>query len=67
MAAILQGGARDTIYKDSSGTEQKFAITNFNEDFSFNCDVNDTLVTSDVLATLIKQLIRKGIIDGTVA
>ena len=67
MVAILNGGARDTIYKDSSGTEQKFAITNFNEDFSFNCNVNDTLVTSDVLATLIQTLIRKGVINGTIA
>ena len=67
MANILQGGVRDTIYKDSSGTEQKFVVTNFNEDFLFNCDINDTLVTSDVLATLIQTLIRKGIINGTVA
>ena len=67
MADILQGGPRDTVYKDSSGTEQKFTITNINEDFDFDCNVNDTLVTSDVLGTLIRVLIRKGVINGTVA
>ena len=67
MAAILQGGPRDTIYKDASGVEQKFAVTNINEDFDFDCNAADTLVTSDVLGTLIRVLIRKGIINGTVA
>jgi len=67
MANILQGGARDTLNSDASGAMPRFAVTNYTEDFDFNANVNDTLVTSDVLATLIKQLIRKGIIDGTVA
>ena len=67
MADILQGGDRDTVLSDSSGAIVKYAVTNVTEDRSFNCDVNDTLVTSDVLGTLIRDLIRKGIIDGTVA
>jgi len=67
MAEVLQGGVRDTVYKDSSGTEQKFVITNFNEDFDFDCNAGDVNVTSDVLATLIQTLIRKGIINGTIA
>jgi len=67
MADILQGGPRDTLNSDSSGAMPKFVVTNYTEDFDFNCNVNDTLVTSDVLGTLIKQLIRKGVIDGTVA
>ena len=67
MANILQGGARDTVTTDSGGAIGKFEVTNFNEDYSFNANVNDTLVTSDVLATVIRELIKKGILDGTVA
>ena len=67
MADILQGGVRDTLRSDASGAMPKFAVTNYTEDFDFNANVNDTLVTSDVLATLIKQLIRKGVIQGTIA
>ena len=67
MAEILQGGARDTINSDSSGAVSTFAVTNLTEDFDFDCNVNDTLVTSDVLGTLIKDLIRRGVIDGTTA
>ena len=67
MAAVLQGGDRDTVYKDSSGTEQKFVVTSFSEAFSLNCDANDDLVTADTLGTLIQTLIRKGIINGTIA
>ena len=67
MAAILQGGQRDTVYKDSSGTEQKFTITNINEDFDMDCNSGDVNIASDCLGTLIRVLIRKGIINGTVA
>jgi len=67
MAPILQGGDRDTVYTDSSGAIAKFEVTNLTEDFSFDCNVNNTLVTSDVLGTLIKDLIRRGVIEGTTA
>ena len=67
MAAVLQGGDRDTLNSDSSGAMPKFAVTNYIEDFNFDANTGTLGVTSDVLATLIKQLIRKGIIDGTVA
>ena len=67
MAAILQGGPRDTIYKDASGTEQKFTLTNFTEDFDMDCDTAADATIADVLGTLIQTLIRKGIINGTVS
>jgi len=67
MAAILDGGARDTMYKDASGVEQKFAVTNFAEAFALNCNANNDLLTADTLATLIQTLIRKGVIQGTIA
>ncbi|RLA41978.1 MAG: hypothetical protein DRR06_15210 [Gammaproteobacteria bacterium] len=67
MADILQGGNRDTVTTDSGGAIGKFEVTNFTEDYSFNANVNDTLVTSDVLATLIRELIQRGVINGTVA
>jgi len=67
MAPILQGGDRDTVYTDASGAIAKFEVTNLTEDFSFDCNVNNTLVTSDVLGTLIKDLIRRGVIEGTTA
>lgn len=67
MVPILQGGKRDTVTSDAGGALGKFEVTNFNEDYSFNANINDTLVTSDVLATLIRELIQRGIINGTIA
>lgn len=67
MAEILQGGDRDTVYTDSGGAIGKFEVTNHTEDYSFDCNVNNTLVTSDVLGTLIRELIQRGVINGTVA
>ena len=68
MADILQGGKRDTNQRvDSTTITTKFAVTNFAEDYALNCDANDDLATADVLATLMRELIRMGIIDGTIA
>ena len=67
MAAVLDGGARDTMYKDASGTEQKFTITNFTEAFSMNSGSSSNEQIGDTLSTLINTLIRKGVINGTVA
>jgi hypothetical protein len=61
MAEILQGGRRDTI------STAQFAVTNITEDYSLDCNANADLSTADVLGTLIRELIRKGIINGTVA
>jgi len=68
MAPILQGGDRDTVQTDSGGAiAQKFEVTNFAEDYSFDADTVSLNVTSDVLGTLIRELIQRGIINGTVA
>jgi len=70
MAAILQGGARDRLTSDSAGTPTtpKFTVTNFNEALSLNCDGEaGALAVADTLATLIKILIQKGIVNGTIA
>lgn len=61
MAAILQGGVRDTI------NTSQFAVTNITEDYALDCNGNSDLATADVLGTLIRELIRKGVINGTVA
>lgn len=61
MAEILQGGPRDYI------STAQFAVTNIAEDYALDCNANSDLATADVLGTLIRELIRKGIINGTVA
>lgn len=61
MAAILQGGKRDYI------STSQFAVTNITEDYALDCNGNNDLSTADVLGTLIRELIRAGIINGTVA
>ena len=68
MAAVLQGGPIDTNQrKDSTTVTTKFAVTNLAEDYALDCNGNDDLLTADVLGTLIRELIKKGILDGTVA
>ncbi len=68
MVAILQGGNRDTVQSDSSGATTTYAVTNLAEARSLNCNAEaGALATADTLGTLIQDLIRRGIIDGTVA
>ena len=68
MAEILQGGVRDTLGQDTSGTiTTHFAITNITPDFAMNCDAAADAEIADVLATVIRELIAKGILQGTVA
>lgn len=68
MAAILQGGPIDTNQrKDSTTVTSKFAITNITEDYVMNCNAAADAEIADVLATLIRELILAGVIDGTVA
>ena len=43
-----------------------FAITAWTSDVALNCDTGAVAETNDVLGTLIKLLIEKGIITGTV-
>ena len=63
MAEILEGGVRDT-----TGQTTSFAVTNFTEDKALDCNAEaGCLALADVVATLIRELIRKGIIHGTIA
>ena len=69
MAAVLQGGKRDRLTSDSAGTPTtpKFTITNFTESFSLDSGSSTNEQIGDVLSTLIQTLIRKGILNGTLA
>ena len=61
MAPILQGGL-----KDHSSQELAFTITNLTQDTAMNCDTAADAELADVLGTVIRELIRKGILNGTV-
>jgi hypothetical protein len=61
MGDVLEGGKRDNI------NTSQFAVTNITQDYALDCNGNDDLTTADVLGTLIRELIRKGIVHGTVA
>jgi hypothetical protein len=61
MAEILEGGKRDNI------NTSQFAVTNITERLTFDANTVTLAETNDTLATLIRELIRKGIIHGTVA
>lgn len=67
MANILQGGKRDTVSSDSTGALPKFEITNLTEDYDMDCNASADAVICDVLGTLIRELIQRGVINGTVA
>lgn len=67
MAAILQGGQRDTVRSDSGGAIATFAVTNITERRTFDANTVTLAETNDCLATVIRELIRKGILNGTVA
>lgn len=66
MTEILQGGKRDL-----SSQDPKFAVTNLTEDLSLDCNEAFAeagfLALQDNVGTLIRELIRKGVINGTVA
>lgn len=53
--------------RDNTGTGPVFALTNHTEDVDINCNsaTNDEL--SDLIGTVIKELIRQGIFIGSVA
>lgn len=67
MVAILQGGPKDTVYTDDGGAIGSFAVTNLTEDFAMDCNAAADAEICDVLGTLIRELIRKGVINGTVS
>lgn len=70
MASDWTCDPRDTrgIYSAGGTTrvEDLFAITDHTEDLTLDCDTDAVNATNDVLGTLIRILIEKGIIRGTV-
>jgi hypothetical protein len=62
VAPILQGGL-----KDHSSQELAFTITNLTQDVAMNCDAAADAELADVLGTVIRELIRKGILNGVVS
>ena len=52
------------VLMNSSIPDTGWAITNKTEDKTLDCNVNDTLVTSDVLGTLIDTLISIGLLSA---
>jgi hypothetical protein len=68
MTDILQGGKKDHLGFDTSGLiTNKFVITNITPDYAMDCNAASDLEICDVLGTLIRELIQRGIINGTVA
>ena len=50
----------------TSNVEAVFAVTDHTEDLALDCDTDTDNAIADVLGTLIRVLIEKGIIQGTV-
>lgn len=64
MATLVLGN--DGVRRDKGTTTGVFAITNATSDYIFDADTATITETNDVLATLIADLIRQGIVRGTV-
>jgi len=62
MAEILQGGQRD-LSPQTTG----YTVTNFTADYTISCTESTAANIAATLTTLIRDLIAKGIINGTVA
>ncbi len=58
-------GVRDS--RDNRDQGSVFAITNHTVDAALDCDSTSDGELADVLGTLIQDLIRQGILNGTVA
>jgi len=56
---------KDVGVRDQSS--QAFAVTDWTEDLALDCDTDADNAIADVLGTLINELIKKGILNGTVA
>ena len=66
---ILQGGKRDSLTSDSEGTPTtpNFTVTSFTEDYTIASNEGTAGNIAAVLTTLIRDLIKKGVLNGTVA
>lgn len=67
MAEILQGGKKETMRSDSAGAITTFALTNLTPNFTADLNAATAQTAADVVGTLVRELIRRGLIDGTVA
>lgn len=56
---------RDTRGGSNGGTE--FTVTNWTSDYAMDCNADADAAICDVLGSLIKELIEKGIITGSVS
>lgn len=63
---MVQVAASTRNRVDCRGVQTKFTVTDYTENVTVTCDglSNDQL--SDILGTVIKQLIEQGILNGTV-
>lgn len=62
MAEILEGGKRDL-----TGQTTGFTVTNFGADYTISSTEAGAANVAAVLTTLIRDLIARGIVHGTVA
>ena len=65
MTEILQGGKRDQVKQDATGSTD-FSVTNRTRDYALDCTA-DVADLGDFLGTLVEELIRRGVLNGTVA
>lgn len=57
-----------TEERNKGTVSNSFAVTNWTSDFALDCDAEAGCVAlADVVATLIAELIRQGVIKGSVA
>lgn len=54
-------------YNHRDINSQEFTVINWTEDLTFDANTATLGVTNDVLGTLINELIKKGVIDGSVS
>ena len=62
MTDILEANKRDL-----TGQASSFVVTDMTADYALDCDSDADNAIADVLGTLIQELIRRGIIHGTIA
>lgn len=63
--ALVASSQSDGGRRDTTGVQGEFAVTNWVSDLGLVCTTDDAAL-GNVLGTLIKVLIEKGIIAGTV-
>lgn len=64
---ITMDGTGIGFFGQAPVAQVTYTVTNYTSDRDFDSNANNTLITSDVLSTLIYDLINIGIITGTVA